>query len=417
MEDEKSFQTAMVKYEIIASLLHHSNESLQSRITKLSERFWTLPSGELKRYTFGTIESWYYLYKQKGIDALRLVTRKDKGSFKAIDPTICKSIDDILIAHPKIKTTVLIKRLRDQKIIMGKHPSESSIYRYIRFAKGGLSIPSQERLAFEAPYAGSLWQTDIMYGPYLLKKNSRDKWCKKQTYLIGIIDDHSRILCHGEFFFEQDLLAYLSCLKTALQKRGIPERLYCDNGQVFLSSQIKRIMAKLGTNIIHARPRDAAAKGKIERFFRTVRDNFLEELLTFNIPKTLEELNNEFYKWSEDNYNHKKHSSIGMKPVEKWLLSSHKIKTLSVDLEDEIFYFTTTRKVKKDGTFSLNNMFFETSYQLAKQKVSIHYDPFMPERVNVSLDGKNYGKATLLNRTFNSNKPRKNNNNKKENKK
>ncbi|MHA1574566.1 MAG: DDE-type integrase/transposase/recombinase [Alphaproteobacteria bacterium] len=412
MRDEKEFQMAMFKYEVIVPLLHNSEKNLQSRMHKLSEKFWTLPDGRLRVYAWGTIEDWYYIYKQGGLDALMPRERNDKGSFKSLDEEICSCIDKTISEHPELKSSIIIERLTVQGFIKNGRPSASSIYRYIRSVKPQLSAPSQERRSFEAPHAGSLWQTDIMYGPYLPRKDSRGRWCKKQTYLIGIIDDNSRLLCHGEFFFEQDLLAYLSCLKTALNKRGIPERLYCDNGQVFLSRQVKRIMAKLGTGVIHTKIRDAAAKGKIERFFKTVRGSFLEPLLAFEKPKTLKELNNKFFIWSEDSYNHKKHSTTGMKPIDRWLKTSHKVKLLSLEMQDEMFRFTETRKVKKDGTFSLKNKIYETNYVLSGRKVSVNYDPFMSENIYVSLDGENYGKATPLNRNFNAGMPRKNTQNK-----
>jgi len=408
MDYEKNQKMGMFKYEVIVSLLHHSDENLQSRIEKLSKRCWTLPDGHLREYSCGTIEDWYYTYKQGGLNALMPRKRSDRGSFKSLDEEICDCIEEIISEHPKLKSSVIIERLKTKGFIKNCKPSESSIYRYIRSIKPQLSAPSQERRAFEAPHAGSLWQTDIMYGPYLPRKNSRGRWCKKQTYLIGIIDDNSRLLCHGEFFFDQNLLAYLSCLKTAFNKRGIPERLYCDNGKVFLSRQINSIMAKLGTGVIHTKIRDAAAKGKIERFFNTVRGNFLEPLLAFDKPKTLKELNNKFFIWSEDKYNHKKHSTTGMKPIDKWLQTAHKVKLLHHDTQDEIFRFTETRKVKKDGTFSLQNKIYETDYVLSGKKVSVNYDPFMSENIYVSLDGENYGKATPINRHFNATMPRKN---------
>jgi transposase InsO family protein len=296
----------------------------------------------------------------------------------------------------------------------GQPPSNSTIYRYVKTIRPQKGMSSQERHAFEAPYAGNLWQTDIMYGPYLPYKNEKGKWCKKQTFLVAIIDDHSRLLCHGEFYFKQDILSYLSCLKMALAKRGIPEKLYCDNGQVFLSSQVKRIMAELGTIVLHTQVRDCAAKGKIERFFLTVRNCFLDPLMELDPPAKLDDLNRKFWKWGEESYNNKEHSMIKMKPIERWMLSSHKVRFLSTKAENETFYFTTTRKVKKDGTISFDSKIYETSSSLVGKKVDIKYDPFFTERPFVSYDNQDYGRATPLDREFNNKLPR---NNKKENNK
>ena len=301
----------------------------------------------------------------------------------------------------------MISRMRNDAEFGNSLPSESTIYRYMRTVRPRRESPTKERRAFEAPYAGSLWQTDIMYGPYLPQLNDRGKWVKKQTFLVAIIDDHSRLLCHGEFYFSQDILSYLGCLKTALCKRGIPEKLYCDNGKVFLSDQVKNIMAELGTTVLHTAVRDAAAKGKIERYFRTVRDSFLNPLLALEPPRKLEELNKKYWKWCEGSYNLKVHSTINSTPIERWMNTSHKVRLLNIGMEDEIFQFEEVRKVKKDGTFSLKNCIYETSWTLAGKKVSVRYNPFFPEQPYVSFEGKKYGKANLLNRHFNNKAPRK----------
>ena len=402
---------AMFRYSVISRLLHGEEErSLKSRMQELAERIWTLPDGCTRRFSWGTIEEWYYAYRSSGIDGLTKNPRKDRGGFRMMTNDVSSYIDRYVKEHPKIKTSVMIEQMLSNTSFRDNMPSCSTVYRYVRSIKPEIDRPLKERRAFEAPYSGSLWQTDIMYGPYLPYVNDRGRNIKKQTYLVAVIDDHSRLLCNGQFYFSQDILAYLDCLKTALNKYGIPEKLYCDNGQVFLSHQVKDIMAALGTTVIHAQVSDAAAKGKIERFFRTVRDSFLNPLIEFKPPAKLEELNREFRKWCESSYNHKVHSTISERPIDRWMRTSHKLRLMKVGGDDEIFRFTATRKVKKDGTFSLKNKIFETTYALANKTVTVKYDPFFPERPYVSFEGATYGRANLLNRDFNCTAPRKRNN-------
>ena len=135
MRDEKKHKKAMFKYEVIVPLLVNSDENLQSRIQKLSERFWTLPDGRLREYAWGTIEDWYYAYKQSGLDALMTLERRDKGSFKSLNEEICSCIDKIIAEHPKLKSSIIIDRLKSQGFIKNGRPSASSIYRYIRSVK------------------------------------------------------------------------------------------------------------------------------------------------------------------------------------------------------------------------------------------------------------------------------------------
>lgn len=399
-------EMAMIRYGVINPLLHGDDgRSLKKRMKELSEKLWTLPDGRLRQFSWGTIEDWYYIYKRDGLSGLENQCRKDKGGFRNLDGNVRIHIEKYVKEHPNLKTSVLIDLMKKERIIKDGHPSDSTIYRYVRTIRPQKGMPVKERRSFEAPYSGNLWQTDIMYGPYLPFLNERKRWTKKQTFLVAVIDDHSRLLCHGEFFFRQDILAYLSCLKTALCKRGIPEKLYCDNGQVFLSGQVKRIMAELGTTVLHTQVRDCAAKGKIERFFLTVRENFLDPVMALDAPNKLEDLNRKFWRWSEESYNLRRHSGIETTPVERWMESAHKVRLLNTGTENEIFYFETTRKVKKDGTISLEGRIYETSWVLAGKKVTVRYNPFFPDRPFISYDNIDYGRANLLSREFNNKLP------------
>jgi len=127
--------------------------------------------------------------------------------------------------------------------------------------------------------------------------------------------------------------------------------------------------------------------------------------MDMDIPGKLDELNKKFWKWSEESYNLKDHSTIETTPVNRWMESAHKVRLLNVDSENKIFYFETSRKVKKDGTFSLDSKIFETSWTLAGKKITVKYDPFVPERPMVSYDNQDFGRATPLNRDFNNKLP------------
>jgi len=219
-------EMGMFRYGVINALLHGDDErSLKKRMLELSEKLWTLPDGRLRQFAWGTIEDWFYIYKRDGLGGLEKQFRKDKGGFRGVEEKVRLYIDKYVKEHSNLKTSVMIDAMKKSGMIEDGQPSSSTIYRYVRTIRPQKGIPVKERRSFEAPYSGNLWQTDIMYGPYLPYLNERGRWSKKQTFLVAIIDDHSRLLCHGEFYFKQDVLSYLSCLKTALAKRGIPEKL------------------------------------------------------------------------------------------------------------------------------------------------------------------------------------------------
>jgi hypothetical protein len=232
MKRQEREEWAMFRYKVIAPLLHQDEGLLKKALNELSERIWTLPDGNLRKYSTSSIECWYYRYRQGGLDALKASPRKDGGIFRTLSPSVIEAIDALFEKHSRVKASTVIRMLRLQGTISGKNPSASTIYRYLRLRTKAAkdAAPSKERRAFEAPYSNNLWQVDILYGPKLTDRGKDGKHRKRQTYLVAIIDDHSRLLCHGEFYFEQNLLSYLDCLKKAVQKRGCFERMYCDNG-------------------------------------------------------------------------------------------------------------------------------------------------------------------------------------------
>jgi transposase InsO family protein len=398
---------AQFKLGVIGSLRGTDDKSLKSKIKELSEKSWGFPNMTFGKLSAGSIEKWHYAYKNGGIDALTPKIRKDKGLDREIPECVKEKIDELLNKCKDLKTSNIIRFLEQD--FEKEMPSKSTIYRYVKVKRPMYTdeTKGQERLAFEAPYAGNLWQTDIMYGPYIYcYVDGRLKKC--QTYLIAIIDDNSRVIVHGEFFHSQRVEDYASTLKSAILKRGIPETLYCDNGKVFLSSQIKRIATKLGIIIRHTKVRDAAAKGKIERFFRTVRDKFLQPLRITDLPNNIDEFNSQFFAWLEIDYHNKIHSGIKMEPIQKWLRTSQKIRLIPSNKEYTSFLFYAERKVKKDGTISLNGKTYETCFTLAKKKVVVEYDAINDLGVYISYEGTDYGKATLLDKHINNNLPRKN---------
>lgn len=408
MDEPEKQKVSLFRYRVIAALLHGgSGLPLCVRMEKLAGNQWNFPDGRTGKVSQATIEKWYYAYRNSGLQGLEPAERCDSGGFRSVSEEVRAFIDGQLELSPPVRTSVIIRRLDREGLREDGSPGDSTVYRYVRSVRPEMPRPSRERRSYEAPYPGSLWQTDIMYGPHIPEKNDRGRWRKKRTYLIAVMDDHSRLHCHGQFCFSQNETGYLHCLKTALLKRGIPERIYCDNGKVFLSQHVKCIAAELGTTVIHTEAGDCEAKGKIERFFRTVRDCFLNPFLSESHPENIDRLNSAYWRWVEEEYNLAEHSSLHCTPIEKWTASSHRVRLIDPGRADELFRVRETRCVKKDGTFSFRGAQFETSWMLAGKKVTVTYDPFDPDRrLRVSFENSDFGYASPLDRGFNSGKKR-----------
>ncbi len=411
MLNEEREKTALARFTVIAPLLARGDpRPLQERLAELAAREWPQPDGSLRQHAPSTIEGWYYAYRAKGLETLQNRERADKGRERCIAPELAGAIGRLIVEHPRLRTRHVIRHLRETGDLKSGGPSASSLYRYIAKHRPALCtpLPARERRAFETSHPGSLWQADIMYGPYVPVRGPDGRLRKRQTYLLDIIDDHSRLCVHGRFYLSQGLDALCDALEEAVRKRGIPERLYVDNGLVFSGTQLGLICARIGTRRIRTKKGDAAAKGKVERFHKTVRMSFLNALLELHPPANLAALNTAFGRWVEEEYNGGPHTGIdGATPLERWLAGSACVRLLADDgAHDHSFLVTEDRVVRNDGTIVFAGRAFETDFALKGRTVAIRRRLAEPDRLHVYDDGRYIGIARPLNRTLNATLPR-----------
>lgn len=396
--EEQAREMAYFRFGVISPLLMPDPErSLAEGLAEQAARTWQLPDGRQCSYAASTIEGWLYRYRNGGLEALVDRCRRDRGSFPAVSEALAARALALFGEHPEIRTSTVFEQLKRTGAFVDGRPSRSTFYRWAaahRPERG--AAPARERRAFEARWSGELWQADIMYGPTIPRRGRDGRRRQARTYLVAVLDDHSRLLCEGRLFFTQGMEAWLEVLRSACCRRGIPEKLYCDNGRVFTSPQIKRIGAVLGMRVIHAGVRDAAAKGKIEAFFRGVRSRFLDGLKLEGMPGSLEALNRAFRAWTETHYNRATHSAHGQTPLQRWIEGAHRLRTVNPEEADELFLFETGRTVRKDGTFSLKARRYETDAALARKRVLVRYEPIAFSRVEVWFEGRFRGRATPL---------------------
>jgi len=402
---------AFLRFEAIAPLLSlNPDDIVRDELQERAATAFDLPDGRRRRFSWQTLEDWYYRYKNGGLDALRTDPRSDLGTFRQISTQVAERIEAILEVCPRLKGANVIRELQtDAELAL---PGRTTLYRYINTVRDDFldaaDAQRQERRSFEAHYANQIWQADIMYGPKIPKQTADGRWCKAKTYLIAIIDDHSRMIVHAEFSFSQNLTSWFKVLKNACLRHGIPGKLYCDNGQVFRSDQIRRICAQMGTQISFTEVRDASAKGKIERYFNRVRAQFLEPEMNLRKPDRLHKLNDAFRRWLEVDYNRSPHRGIrGEAPYTLWLKTSNKVRRIcDDDLDTQVFLFHETRKVTKTGTISLNADTYEVPSVLACKTVDIYYDPSSDAPPNVWFENTYHGRASLLDSKLNLNRRR-----------
>ncbi|HKK18701.1 MAG TPA: DDE-type integrase/transposase/recombinase, partial [Opitutales bacterium] len=248
---------------------------------------------------------------------------------------------------------------------------------------------NKRRQAFSKARANELWQMDTMFGPWLKNGNGHS-----QAKLIALIDDASRVIPHGEFFFAENTEYLITTLRSAFYKRGVPETLYVDNGAIYTCAEINQICSRVGCLLCHTPVRDGAAKGKIERFFRGVRDRFLIRDLDLS---SLEVLNRQFHDWVENEYHETVHSTLRMKPRERFAMDTRNLRFLDpMEANDELFFFEESRSVRKDNIFQVAGIRYECPRDLSSRKIQVRYRRGTRGRIIVYYKGERIGQAAPL---------------------
>lgn len=363
--------TSYLKMRVLGAIESASGKTQGERVRNVAGMQFLDEDGNMRQFTWRTIYTWLYRYKNYGITGVNPATRKDKGSTRKITP------EDVLEAINQVKPyfrdgrynkTALYRKAIELGLLVREEIAQTTFYRFIReheLLKEDSDAP--RRLAFAMQHANQLWQGDTMFGPHVQSGGGA-----VQSKLIAFIDDASRVICHGEFYLQENTDTLINALRNAFYKRGIPEQMYVDNGAIYTSKEITLICARMGCILRHAPVRDGAAKGKIERFFRTVRMDFLTRALDLS---SLESLNRQFVSWVEDEYNHKIHSSIGMKPIDRFGLDRSRIRYLAnMHASDEFFYTEEERTVLNTNTFSFKGTVYEAPVALYGKKIQVRFD-------------------------------------------
>lgn len=337
------------------------------------------PDGELMTVGRRTIDRWINDWQEGGFEAL---IPKASMAGRATPVELLDLARCLKLEEPG-RTAAQVARLIEAE--HGYGPSERTVQRH--FADLGLNRrPDGARLEtfgrFEAARRNDLWTGDAMHGPIV---------GDHKTYLLAFIDDHSRLLVGYRWCLSEDTIRMESALRYGLAARGVPARIYVDNGSAFVSKQLLRACARLGISLIHSRPRRPQGRGKIERFFRTVRDQFVTEITSAQIT-SVAELNRLFASWVETVYHHRTHSETGQAPLDRFTAVDPP-ELPDADQLREAFLWAEERTVTKTATVSMFSNEYEVDAALVGQRVELVFDPFNLTDIDVVCRGRTVGKA------------------------
>jgi transposase InsO family protein len=392
---------ALFRHSLIARLLPSdlTPQGRQQEMMRITNEQHQIPGTLRTRVAHSTLREWLKLYRESGFDALKPRKRCDTGHPRALEPMLAEQLLQLKEAEPDLSIRLVIEQLRSKgSIATDQHVPISTVHRLFK-SHGVMSKGSQaeggtkeDRRRFAYQEAGQLWMSDVMHGPSVVSDDGRRK---KKTYLIAFIDDATRVIPHAQFAFAENTRAFLPVFKVALIKRGLPQRLLVDNGANYRSKHFSIVCAKLGVALIHARPHQPQSKGKIERFFRTVRAQLLTRLDNEHLS-SLCALNRRLSAWLEGEYHHNPHRGIeGETPLERWARVGDGVcyPDVRIDLDD-LFLFEEKRKVQNDRIVSLHGRLFEVDATLIGEKVTLRYDPSRPDApVQVVHNGRFIEKA------------------------
>jgi putative transposase len=400
---ERARAVGMFRYGLIRDAADPGLSSRQRgrMVRLLAAKEHVDPSGKVVRYSRDHLDRWIRRWRREGFDALVPAGRRP---YARTDPGVLETAVALKLERPARTVAQIARIMRTQS---GWAPSETTLLRH--FHRAGLQIAGGRLDAveattvfgrFEAAHPNELWTGDALHGPRI---------AGRKTYLFAFIDDHTRLIVGHRWGFAEDTVRLAAALRPALAARGVPVSVYVDNGSAFVDAWLLRACAKLGIRLTHSTPGRPQGRGKIERFFRTVNDQFLVEIgpaadtlaVTGDadpVPDPaagLLELNRLFTAWVEQVYHRAWHSETGQTPLGRWAAGWDQSVPAqpSAAALGEAFLWETHRVVRKNATVSLHSNTYQVEDALIGRTVELVFDPFDLTRIQVRYQGRAMGLA------------------------
>lgn len=376
--DDHQRDIALFRYSLIREAADPELSSAErgALVRRLAGRDHAGPNGDRLRVGRSTIDRWIRTYRSGGYQAL--VPEPRRGV-----PLTAEHILDAAVVLKREEPRRTATHIADVLAECGWKVSARTLQRH--FARLGLDHrpPTARRVfgRFEADAPNQRWTGDAMHGRFLIGG--------RKPILFAFIDDHSRLVCGARWAFSEDTIRLEAALRAGLASRGVPEVVYVDNGSPFVSRQLERACAVLGARLVHSRPGQPEGRGKIERFFRTVRDDFEIEATLADIADVAD-LNRLFRAWVEQVYHRRVHTETAQSPLERFDTNDPPALP-TAELLREAFLWSEHRKVTKTATVSLHSNVYEVDGALVGRRVELVFDPFDLTSVEVRLDGRAMG--------------------------
>lgn len=403
MDEKLRNDIALYRFGLIAEIVTREipKGEQAKRLRNIAESEHLNPYGEMQKVGFRTLERYLQLYRNGGFEALKPLKR---GSYapRAISNDLLNKAIQLKSERPERSVQQIIRIMELAEMVELGSISESTLSKQLRKAgitrKKLLQVPNGRQFRrFEFPYRNACWQGDVQHTLYLPDPKDSNK--KRIAKLFAFIDDYSRLIVHGQFYFEEKGAQLEDCLFKAIITHGKPEQIYVDNGAIYRAKALETTCAKLGVKLSHSTPRRPQGRGKIERFFQFVDSSFKPEaydLIESGRIQSIEQLNRYFHIWKDSIYHERKHGETKQTPKQRW--EECEQPTVSISYYDlkKAFYWEEERKVDKTGCISFQGNKYEVEPQLVGEYITIRFDPNDLEKLEVWFDGIQFENAVPL---------------------
>lgn len=398
MNEKQKQDVALMRYSVIAPLITETapSKSLAAFFRQASEKKYPHPDGSMRLYAAPTIEKWYRAYKHHGFDGLLPCGRSDAGTSRKIDEDTAMYIRYLKETYPRMSAASIYRKLQSEGIVAFGQLSESTVCRYVhQLKKEASQLPQAQMRRYEWAHINEVWCGDSCAGPYL--KTSDGK--KKRVYIIALIDDASRFITGADIFFNDTFVNLMSVMKSAVSKYGRPKLFNFDNGSAYKNKQMELLAARIGSALNYCQPYTPTSKAKIERWFRTLKDQWMAEL-DMNSIKDPGALRESLFSYVHQ-YNLRMHSSLdGKSPQDRFFSEPEYITRLDEDTLQKAFLLQIQRRVSADSVVIIDHKEYEVDFRFAKQRICLRYSADLKEIYVVEADG-SLSPIKLLNRTEN----------------
>jgi putative transposase len=396
--ERRNQEIALFRYGLISSLLFDALPAgaVEPALQEIAAKTYRIPYSRRTQVGLSTLRRYLKLYQQGGFEALRPSPRADRRTPRAFPAEVLHKAIALREEQPARTTPMIVELLKrdpDLKDVqsLNAHTLTTHLRQHGKTRRLLAATPRNYK-RFEREHTNSLWQGDAMVGPWLPDPNAPGK--KRRAHLFCFLDDHSRLVPYAEFFFDEALPRLERVLKVGILRRGLPQALYVDNGKVYAAHQFEAACASLGIRKLHTAPYSPESKGKQERYFLTVRLQFLPEVEVSEIA-TLADLNESFWAWLELIYHRTQHSETGQSPLERFQTGLNEVRSADAETLRKAFLWREFRKVRRDGRLELQGNTYQVPASLAGRKLELRFDPFDLANLEIWFDGNPLGKATV----------------------